>query len=263
MRCIKAVLKILLGLGMLTGLALAEDPVLSSISLSSASVVGGNSIQATVTLNRPAPFDLSVSIAADPAPSVKLPATVTIPGGATSATFKIDTVLNKSAVVGSDTRVTVYGNYGVTRHAAFMDLAPVSFDQMVDHVVERERSFTASMKNMRPLVETYIQNLREAKDHDVTPVSDQYFLGRLDMTEKPDDQLFEKDDQTGFKSHFMNPFKGLFSRKFLPNGFAQMVIIDNDFQKNNYYFNFVRQEFLGEVRCIVVDVQPKDAKSLG
>ena len=264
MRCIKAVLKILLGLGMITGIALAEDAVLlSSISLGSATVVGGNSVQGTVTLNRVAPFDLSVSLAADPAAVIRMPASVTVPAGATSATFNIATILNKNAVVGSDTRVNVYGNYGVTRHASFMDLAPVSFDQMVDKVVDRERSFSANMKNMRPLVETYIQNLRESKDHDVAPVSDQYFLGRLDMTKGPDDQLFEKDEEGGFKSHFMNPFKGLFARKFLPNGFAQMVIIDNDFQKNNYYFNFVRQEFLGEVRCIVVDVQPKDAKSLG
>lgn len=37
-----------------------------------------------------------------------------------------------------------------------------------------------------------------------------------------------------------------------------MVMLDANFQKSNYYFNFVRQEFLGEVRCIVVDVQPRE-----
>ena len=36
-----------------------------------------------------------------------------------------------------------------------------------------------------------------------------------------------------------------------------MVMLDRDFQKKNYDFKFVRQEFLGEVRCIVIDVQPK------
>ena len=49
----------------------------------------------------------------------------------------------------------------------------------------------------------------------------------------------------------------MFSRKFLPVGFAQMVMLDSDFQKKNYDFKFVRQEFLGEVRCVVLDVQPK------
>jgi len=56
----------------------------------------------------------------------------------------------------------------------------------------------------------------------------------------------------------LNPFPNVFSRKFLPIGFAQMVMLDRDFQKKNYDFKFVRQEFLGEVRCMVLDVQPKD-----
>ena len=54
----------------------------------------------------------------------------------------------------------------------------LSFDQTVDRVVERERGFVVTMKRMHPLAETYIQNLREDNDHNVEPVSDQYFLGR-------------------------------------------------------------------------------------
>jgi hypothetical protein len=34
-------------------------------------------------------------------------------------------------------------------------------------------------------------------------------------------------------------------------------VLDTDFQKKYYNFNFVRREFLGEVRCLVIDVQPK------
>jgi hypothetical protein len=36
-----------------------------------------------------------------------------------------------------------------------------------------------------------------------------------------------------------------------------MVILDQDFQRQYYDFTFVRREFLGEVRCIVMDVAPK------
>ena len=74
----------------------------------------------------------------------------------------------------------------------------------------------------------------------VVPSSDQYFLGRLDMSDGVGDQLFEK--QTGMNLRALNPFPGLFSRRFLPVGFAQMVMLDKDFQKNNYDFKFVRQE---------------------
>src|SRR5947208_5084745 len=118
------------------------------------------------------------------------------------------------------------------------------------------------MKTMHPLAETYIQNLREDKDHNVEPTSDQYFIGRLDISAGPEDVLFEK-QRPGFGRHFMNPFSGIFSRRFMPRGFAQMVMLDADFQKSSYYFNFVRQEFLGEVRCVVIDVQPKESAPKG
>jgi len=55
----------------------------------------------------------------------------------------------------------------------------------------------------------------------------------------------------------VNHLTGLYAMRFLPLGFAQMVVLDADFQKKYYDFTFVRREFLGEVRCLVIDVQPK------
>ena len=240
----------------------AESPELRGISFNAASIVAGNSLRGTVTLSHAAPFDIPVSLAADPAEGAKLPAIVTVPAGATNASFTITTPISKTAVGGADSVIHIYGNYGVTRQASFTILAPVSFDEMVDRVVEREHVFVAKMKHLHPLAETYIQNLREDKEHNVLPVSDQYFLGRLDLSNQPTDHLFEK-QPAGFISHLFNPFADLFSRRFMPQGFAQMVLLDADFQKRNYYFNFVRQEFLGEVRCIVVDVQPKERAPQG
>ncbi|MGA8733150.1 MAG: M48 family metalloprotease [Terriglobales bacterium] len=132
----------------------------------------------------------------------------------------------------------------------------LSFDQTVDRVVERERGFVATMKRMHPLAETYIQNLHEDTDHNVEPVSDQYFLGRLDLNGTIRDSQFQRQRQ-GFLHHALNPFPAALEYKFLPQGFAQMVVLDADFQKTNYSFTFVRREFLGEARCIVIDVQPR------
>jgi hypothetical protein len=53
---------------------------------------------------------------------------------------------------------------------------------------------------------------------------------------------------------------GIYSLHFLPMGFAQMVVLDSDFQKRYYKFTFVRREFLGEVRCLVIDVQPREGE---
>src|SRR5271166_6551902 len=69
--------------------------------------------------------------------------------------------------------------------------AASSFDQVVDRAIEREHFFMAQMKRLHPLVETYVQNLKADKDlRAPVPVSDVYFLGRLDMSEGTDDRIF-------------------------------------------------------------------------
>jgi hypothetical protein len=222
--------------------------LLSSISLSSASVTEGRSLQGTVTLNMAAPTDgVAVSLAADPAGAAVVPASVKVPAGATSATFTVS--------ANTPTAVTIYGNYGVTKSESLSVAPRMSIEEIADRVIERERVVVAQMQHLHPIAETYIQNLKSDHDSIVVPASDQYFLGRLDLSDGVGDQLFEK--QTGLSLRALNPFPGMFSRKFLPVGFAQMVMLDRDFQKKNYDFKFVRQEFLGEVRCIVLDVQPK------
>jgi hypothetical protein len=136
-----------------------------------------------------------------------------------------------------------------------------SFDQVLDRMVEREHFFMAQMRHLHPLVETYIQNLKEDKEVGSVPVNDQYFLGRLDMTDGTEDRSFM--GQPGFRHRVFSKLTSLYSMKFLPLGFAQMVALDEDFQRKYYDFTFVRREFLGEVRCLVIDVQPKENSGSG
>jgi hypothetical protein len=147
-----------------------------------------------------------------------------------------------------------------TRDAAAQQAsaAASSFDQVVDHAMEREHFFMAQMKQLHPLVETYIQNLKEDKDLGApAPVSDVYFLGRLDMSDGTDDRAFISPTTGGLGKRMLGKLSNVYAMKFLPLGFAQMVILDQDFQRKNYDFTFVRREFLGEVRCIVMDIAPK------
>ncbi|MFY9647775.1 MAG: M48 family metalloprotease [Terriglobales bacterium] len=136
-----------------------------------------------------------------------------------------------------------------------------SFDQVIDRAVEREHFFMAQMKQLHPLVETYLQNLKMDKDLGApVPTSDVYFLGRLDMSDGADDREFVSPTTAGLGKRMLSKLKDVYSMKFLPLGFAQMVILDQDFQRRNYDFTFVRREFLGEVRCVVMDIAPrKDA----
>ncbi len=132
--------------------------------------------------------------------------------------------------------------------------AALSFNDIIDKVVEREHFFMAQMRHLHPLVETYIQNLK-AGDGKAVPASDQYFLGRIDMSNGAEDRVFKS--QSGFGRRFVSRLTSIYGMKFLPLGFAQMVVLDENLQRSDYDFAFVRREFLGEVRCIVIDVQPK------
>jgi hypothetical protein len=138
---------------------------------------------------------------------------------------------------------------------------PASFNDVMDRVIQREHLFLAQMRHMRPMVETYLQDLKSDGTGKTEPIKDQYFLGRLDMSDGPEDTSFI--GQPGFGRRMANRLTGLYAMHFLPLGFAQMVVLDTDFQKKYYDFSFVRREFLGEVRCLVIDVQPKEGAPPG
>jgi hypothetical protein len=140
--------------------------------------------------------------------------------------------------------------------------ATTSFDRAIDRTIEREHFFIAQMKQFHPVVETYFQNLKQDKDLGApVPVSDAYFLGRLDISNGgAHAHTVSSSTTAGSDKHPFGELSSVHSMKFLPLDFAQMVILDEDFQRKYYEFTFVRREFLGEVRCIVVDVAPtKDA----
>ncbi len=141
--------------------------------------------------------------------------------------------------------------------------APVSIDQVVDQVIEREHALIAFLKNRTPLVETYLQNLQPDVKLGSTPKEDHYFLGRLDMAESIDrrDYLMK---QTSFQKNMMGGVTKLFRIQYQPMGFSWMVFADRqNFDRAHYDFAFVHREFLGEVRTLVFDVKPKKNAGVG
>ena len=127
--------------------------------------------------------------------------------------------------------------------AASASVPPTSFDQVVERIVEREHFFVAQMRHLHPLVETYIQNMKADKDMGAVPVGDHYFLGRLDMSQGTEDRSFTT--RPGLARRMLTNLTSLYSLHFLPLGFAQMVMLDDDFQRKYYNLNFVRREFIG------------------
>ncbi|PYX49846.1 MAG: hypothetical protein DMG79_07660 [Acidobacteria bacterium] len=158
-----------------------------------------------------------------------------------------------SATAPSSTAAT-----GAPQKTESLPTVAVTLNDVLDHVVQREHLFMAQMRHMHPMVETYLQDLKNDSAGNPIPVKDQYFLGRLDMSEGPEDVSFV--GQPGFGHRMLTKLTGVYSLHYLPMGFAQMVVLDSDFQKKFYDFTFVRREFLGEIRCLVIDVHPKDGQ---
>src|ERR1700722_17652993 len=136
-----------------------------------------------------------------------------------------------------------------------------ALEQIVDRIVSTEQTEMNSLKPFTPLVETYIQNLRGDANLGSVPAGDKYFLGRAILAKGVDlDPLTDGSEAGGSTKHKM--FGGLgtmlsLSMEYLPQGFLQMIYLDtNGFDKQHYKFDYVRREFLGEVRTLVFDVEP-------
>jgi hypothetical protein len=138
---------------------------------------------------------------------------------------------------------------------------PRTMQEVVDRVIVNENHLNQEIRKFSPLVETYIQNLKPDKELGMTPAGDKYFLGRADFSKGVNLVSLTDADTKGKKifSGIGNFFS--FAMQYLPDGFLQMIFIDtNGFDKQHYKFDYVRREFLGEVRCLVFDVTP-EAKS--
>jgi hypothetical protein len=136
-------------------------------------------------------------------------------------------------------------------------------NQITDKIVARETAEMASFRQYSPLVETYIQNMKNDKNNGWVPAGDTYFMGRSELAKGVDVEPLAEDGNVrkGIKGSMKNVFS--FGVQFLPAGFLQMIYLDeNGFDKTNYKFDYVRREFLGDIRCLVFDVTPSAGKNM-
>src|SRR6202790_3060880 len=142
-----------------------------------------------------------------------------------------------------------------------------ALDQIVDRIIGQEQAEMNSLRAYSPMVETYIQNLRGDKDLGNVPAGDKYFMGRAMLAKGVElAPLTDSDSSGGVKKKFFGGLGSMFSlsMEYLPRGFLQMIYIDtNGFDKSHYKFDYVRREFLGEVRTLVFDVTPLPKEGKG
>ena len=132
---------------------------------------------------------------------------------------------------------------------------PTTLSEVIDKIVAQEQAEVQSLRQYSPIAETYIQKLRSDKDLGAVLDGDKYFLGRADLAKGV--ELEPLTSVNGTKHKMLASLESSFSTEVLPRGFLQMIYVDtNGFDRQHYKFEYVRREFLGEVRCLVFDVDP-------
>jgi len=132
---------------------------------------------------------------------------------------------------------------------------PMTVSEVVDKIVAQEQVEVQMLRQYSPLVETYIQNIRPDKQLGAVPDGDKYFLGRAELAKGVELEPLDRD--AGMKHKMFGGLAGFFSSEFVPRGFLQMIYLDMyGFNRAHYKIEYVRREFLGEVRCLVFDVDP-------
>ena len=127
---------------------------------------------------------------------------------------------------------------------------PRTVEEVIDRVVVNENHLNQEIRKFSPLVETYIQNLKPDKELGYSPAGDKYFLGRAELSKGV--ELEPLDHDAGIKHKIFGSWANIFSTEFVPAGFLQMIYLDmNGFDRQHYKIEYVRREFLGEVRCLV------------
>jgi hypothetical protein len=133
------------------------------------------------------------------------------------------------------------------------------YAKVIDTMIENEFEMVATLAEYSPIVETYMQHFTPDKELGAVPSKDVYFLTKVkEGKERTGNSMTPKG---GFLSSIGNKLKGFYSLWYDRMGLVDMILIDDEgLTREGYDFKFVRKEFLGDVRCLVFDVQPTEKR---
>lgn len=131
-------------------------------------------------------------------------------------------------------------------------------EQVITGVIRAEARFERDLAKFRPIIETYVQFLEKGPNHKNQIGSDAYFIGKLQADPELDFKNFIPEQSSGF--HILSYLKRKQERlRLMPVGFGRMTMLDPEqFDRTHYVFENLHREFVGEVRCYVLDVRPRE-----
>ncbi|MEO8678479.1 MAG: M48 family metalloprotease [Vicinamibacterales bacterium] len=133
----------------------------------------------------------------------------------------------------------------------------MTIEELADRIMQSESGVTARMRAFRPIVEIYVQHVEAHETLGSVPLRDDYFLGQFEWTDEEGPRLRTLTPEKGTGQQLAERLAHPLSLQLRPGGFAAMVVPDwRLLNSKGYAFKFLRREVLGEVRCLVLDVQP-------
>ncbi|MGH9325459.1 MAG: M48 family metalloprotease [Terriglobia bacterium] len=135
------------------------------------------------------------------------------------------------------------------------------FARVVNAIIDRENAFVVNLEYYRPRMEIYIQDMHYDRELGPVPVKDHYFLGRVTVRSNRTVAMQSLLPGSAFGHHALGDLTGevtqFLALRYQPSDFYFSIAPDtNRFDRKHYKFQFVRREFLGNVRCLVFDVSP-------
>src|SRR5262249_43115047 len=148
--------------------------------------------------------------------------------------FFLMTVLLLSSALATSGQAAQQNQTAQAQPAAQPQAVPATADgtavnQIIDRIVAREAILVVRMKSSHPLVETYLQSLDKDDALAFHPVGDKYFLGKLDFAKEEREQTMLKKE--GIARGLLGKVSQLYSVKYLPGGFAQMLVVNGHFDR--------------------------------
>lgn len=136
----------------------------------------------------------------------------------------------------------------------------ITIEELANRITRSETAIVDRVKTIKPIMEVYAQHVEPHPTLGTVPVRDDYILGQFEWTDRLGPGMKRLTPQRAASQKMVDWFAARTQLK--PEAFAAMAAPDwRTMNAATYEFTMVRREFLGEVRCLVLDVAPRDPRS--
>ena len=166
------------------------------------------------------------------------------------------------------------------------DHQPTQITNIIYRIIANEWQIRTKLEEYSPRIETYVQYYKPEVDVGEAATNDDYFLGRLKfesgklkIASEPVESSFIPDTSIDHRFHLdsvmgkvekvekVKPVGAVAKKEahLQINQFAiePLVVDENNFDRKHYIFEPVRWEYLGDVRCLAMDVHPRNNRYYG